>query len=97
MIDKLKNYLKTPSSELFQIVSAFALGLLFGPLSWGIGYNIFFIIIYEILLFYFTKNFPGVYKIQTRIIANLAGLYGWVLGRTLLINETGLEKYILKK
>jgi hypothetical protein len=94
MIDKLKSYLKTPCSELFQIVSAFTLGLLFGPLSWGIGYNFLFIIIYELLLFYFTKDYPEVYRVETRIVANLAGICGWILGRYFLCKETGLEKII---
>ena len=58
MID---NYLKNPQSEFFQIISAFILGLLFGPLSLGIFYSLLFIFIYEFFLFYYTKNYPGVY------------------------------------
>jgi len=87
----LIDYLKTPSSEVFQIGISFVLGLLFGPLSYGMSYNILFIFFYEIGLFYLTKNFPGVYKLETRIICNISALVGWVLGRCLLVNETGFE------
>ena len=91
MID---NYLKNPQSEFFQIISAFILGLLFGPLSLGIFYSLLFIFIYEFFLFYYTKNYPGVYKLQTRIYSNIFGIYGWIIGRYLLLGETGFEFFI---
>ena len=87
----IEEYLKNPQSEFFQIISAFIIGVLFGPLSWGLYYSIIFIVIYEVLLFHFTKNYPGVYKFQTRLLANLFGIYGWLIGRFLIKNETGFE------
>ena len=87
----IKEYLKTPQSEIFQILSAFILGLLFGPISWGLYYSIAFFIIYELLLFYLTKDYPGVYKFQTRFFANVFAIFGWIIGRFLLLGETGFE------
>ena len=88
---KLIDYFKSPISEFAQIIFGFVFGLLFGPLSYGMSYNFLFIIIYEIVLFYFTQNFSSTTKIETRIICNISALYGWILGRSLFLEETGLE------
>lgn len=79
------------STELNQLVFSFAIGLLFGPMSWGIIYYVIFIIIYEIIIFYITSGLPPTWRLLSRVSINAAALIGWVLGRWLVLGRTGFE------
>lgn len=79
------------SSELLEIVVAFVIGLFFGPLSSGFIYFLISIIVLELFAFYTTRKLPEGYKWYMRVVINLAGIIGWILGRWLVINETGVE------
>lgn len=88
----IKNYFCCQvASELRQIVTAFSLGLILGPLSTNLLFKILFIIIYEIILYYYTKHLR--WKCLTRIAITCAGLYGYFLGRWLIKGKTGLESF----
>jgi len=79
------------STEFNQLVFSFALGLLFGPMSWGIIYYVIFIIIYEIIVFYVTSGLEPFWRLISRISINSAALIGWMLGRWLVLGRTGFE------
>jgi len=96
MIDEFKNYCKKwycceSNTEFNQIIIAFTYGLLFGSLSWGLLWFIIFVVIYECFLFYVTDGLN--YKWITRIVVNLFLIFGWVLGRWLILNRTGFNIY----
>ena len=68
-------------------VFALLVGLLFGPISQGIQFFILSIIIYEILIFYFTHDVPPYYRWQLRIFINIMSLIGWIISRYLHIKK----------
>jgi uncharacterized membrane protein YfcA len=90
--DSIKNYFCCMvSSDLRQIVTAFVTGLLLGPFNTNLLFKIIFIIVYEIILYYYTRHVK--WKHLTRLAITCAGLYGFFLGKWLINNKTGLEKF----
>jgi hypothetical protein len=79
------------ATELNQIVIAFTLGLLLGPFPTNLLFKLVLIIIYEIILFYYTSGLAPYWRCLNRIAVNSAGLYGYFLGRWLITGSTGLE------
>lgn len=88
----VKNYFCCQvSSDLRQIVTAFSMGLILGPLSTSLLFKLIFIIVYEIILYYYTKHLKWSFYI--RLAITCAGLYGYFLGKWLINEKTGLEKF----
>jgi hypothetical protein len=83
----------TTSTEFSQIVFSFALGLISGPLSRGISFFFLFVCIYEIALWRITEGLPIYWQMRTRVVVNLASFLGWIVGRYLILEETGLEGF----
>lgn len=75
----------------FQLIFFFAYGILFGGLSPSIFYSFLFIVVYEFYVFHMSKNFPPIVRELDRILLNVVYIGGWILGRCLMLNETGLE------
>ena len=79
----LQFYFLNPGySEFLQLVVGFAIGLAFGPFSWGLKWLLIFIIVFEIIYYAVAKgrccwSFPG------RVAVEAATLLGWLVGRTL--------------
>ncbi len=86
-----KFFCSDSSTELNQIVFSFAIGLLFGPISWGLAYFIAFIIIYEIIVFYITSGLSPKWRFLARLGINAAAILGWIIGRWLVLGNTGFE------
>lgn len=90
--DKIRGYFCSErSTEFNQIVIAFASGLLLGPFSVSLVTKFIFIIIYEVIIFYYTRHAPKRWRYINRLATNCAGLYGYFLGRWLITGITGLE------
>lgn len=85
------------NTELVQIVTAFAGGLVFGPYSLGIEWFAAYCIAYEVMLIYATRMVSPWWKLTTRVVVNCASLLGWVIGRWLICGKTGFEAYITAK
>ena len=75
----------------FQIVTSLATGLLFGGLSKTILFTILFVVVFEFVVFHSSKFYPPVVKEEDRFIINLVFFLGWIIGRVLMLNETGFE------
>lgn len=74
-----------------QIVSSLAMGILFGALTKTILFSLLFIVFFEFLVFNYTSAHPPVVKSQERFLINLVFILGWIIGRVLILNETGFE------
>ncbi|CAH6418262.1 Hypothetical protein POVN_LOCUS32 [uncultured virus] len=77
--------------ELFRLVFAFVWGLLMGPLSSGFIYTFIMIILLEFYAAWATSMEHPQWRFVSVVAINLAGIAGWVLGRWLILGETGLE------
>lgn len=72
-------------TEFNQMIVGFALGLLFGPFSKGIAYFLLFLLIYEIVLFYYTQDMTPKWRMEARIAIGVGSLLGWMIGRWLIL------------
>lgn len=75
-------FLNIRYTELLQVIVGFAVGLIFGPFSFGLIYLLGFIILYEIIYYVVARNqccwsFPG------RVAVEFATILGWLVGRSL--------------
>ena len=96
MLDKVKNYAQNYycseyTTDLNQIALGFVLGLLFGGFSSGLIWFIIYVILFEIYIYYITRELDTEWKLLSRIGINCATLIGWILGRWLVLNKTGFE------
>lgn len=83
-----------------QIVSSLAMGILFGALTKTILFSLLFILFFEFAVFHYTQVYPPSVRSEDRFLINLIFLLGWVIGRVLILNETGFEdpvKFFLEK
>jgi len=78
----------------FQLIFFFACGLLFGGLFNHIIYTLIFIAIYEFYVFHITRFFPPKSKAIDRVLLNVVYIFGWILGHSLMLNESGLEEVV---
>jgi hypothetical protein len=69
-----------PSDIAFQVIIAFAVGLLFAPWSWGLAYLIIFFVIFEIGYAIIHRDFSW-NNIMVRISVIGASFLGWLIGR----------------
>lgn len=79
------------ATDLSQIVFAFIYGLFFGPFSNSIVYVIISLIVFELYVIISTRMAKPLWQFEFRVTMNAAGLIGWVLGRWLILDETGIE------
>uniref|UniRef100_A0A6C0AEB7 Uncharacterized protein n=1 Tax=viral metagenome TaxID=1070528 RepID=A0A6C0AEB7_9ZZZZ len=94
MIDHLKDFSVSIFSDLwFGILFSLFMGLIFGPLSICIEYSLIFLVLYEIFIFAISSDY-GHEKISYRILLNIFYLIGWIWGRWLYLNSTGIEHFI---
>ena len=78
----------------FQIIASLASGLLFGGLSKTILFTILFVLVFEFFVFHSSKFYPPIVKGEDRVLINLVFFLGWIVGRVLMLNETGLEEVV---
>lgn len=78
----------------FQIISFLAYGVLLGGISKHVLFVIFFCIVYEFYVFHISRFYPPEVKTLDRILLNLIFIFGWVVGRFLMLNESGLEEVV---
>ena len=75
----------------FQSIFFLCYGILFGGISGSLLLTILLIIIYEYYVFHVSNFYQPKVREYDRIFVNLIFLLGWILGRVLLLNETGFE------
>lgn len=78
----------------FQLMFFFAYGVLFGGLCKHILPSLIFIVLYEFYVFHMSQFFPPNIKAIDRVLLNVVYIFGWILGRVLILNETGLEEVV---
>jgi hypothetical protein len=71
-------------TEFAQLVSAFVLGLVFSPFSFGVIYFVAFIIVYEIAYAYFSRLERPYWRLEGRIGIEAAAIAGFIIGRILV-------------
>lgn len=76
----------------FQAISSLATGLIFGSLSISFFFMIFFVMIYEFFVYVLSIKFPPTPKSYDRVFVNVTFLVGWLLGRSLILNENGVQE-----
>lgn len=69
------------NTSMAQLIAAFAFGVILSPWSKGIFFLVFFAIIYEMLLLYYTKMSPRWYNGQVRAGCIMASFLGFFIGR----------------
>ena len=69
------------NDEISQYIIAFGIGMIFSPFSYGFIFYILGIIIFESILFYYTRN--GLWNPRVRLTIILFGFLGWLTGRIL--------------
>jgi len=74
-------YFNPDYTQLLQLITAFVIGLLFGPFAYSLIFYVSFIILYEILYLLVTKATAPWFTIQSRAAIILAGIGGWIVGR----------------
>lgn len=74
-----------------QIVMSLVSGILFGGLSKTILFSLVFIFFFEFMVFQYTSSYPPTVKTNERFLINIVFILGWIIGRVLILNETGLE------
>lgn len=75
----------------FQIILFLMYGILFGGICKNILIPFIFIVIYEFYIFHITRFFPPKVRELDRFLINIVYIFGWILGRILMLNETGFE------
>lgn len=81
----------TESDIHFEILLSFIMGLLAGGVSYNILVTFIMIFIYEFFMVHVTKYFNKDTKMVNRFISRVFYFGGWIIGRILMLNETGLE------
>jgi hypothetical protein len=81
-------------TELTQLVTTFALGLVFGSSSWSLGWLIVFIIVYEIALFLTLGSDRKYWRGFMRVGLNCASILGLLLGDWIINDETFLDSFV---
>lgn len=76
----------------FQLIFFLTFGILFGGIAMNLFFSLLFIVIYEFYVFHISRMFPPKVREIDRILLNLIYIFGWILGRCLMLNETGFEE-----
>lgn len=66
---------------MMQLITTFSLGVLFSPWSYGIFYLLLFIIMYEVVFFYYTGPYNPYWNPEVRGGVILAAILGFIVGR----------------
>lgn len=74
-------------TPMAQVVVALVWGILLSPWSSGLFFLIVFIIIYEIMVYLFTRADPNYYDVFVRTTVICSTILGYILGRTLSGDE----------
>lgn len=69
------------NTEMFQLITSFTLGVVFGAISLGLMWYFLFIIVYELGYAILTWGVYPFWSFRTRVTVNLLGVIGWVIGR----------------
>ena len=72
------------ATEMYQVILAFTIGILFSPWNNGLILFIIFIIAYEILYFYATGFQTPYWRLEGRLAIFMASILGFIIGRTLV-------------
>lgn len=78
----------------FQCVFFLAYGILFGGISSSLFITIIFVLIYEFYVYHISQFYPPSVQAFDRVLVNIIFFYGWIIGRWLMLNETGIEECI---
>jgi hypothetical protein len=87
------DYITTTCHDTESFVTAFAIGYMFSPFSYGIEYYILYSIISEIIIYYCFRMCDKPYDIPYRLAINLLGFGGWVAGRALFYSRSPLTHF----
>jgi hypothetical protein len=60
-----------------QVILSFAVGVLLSPWSWGLIFYILFLVVYEIVYYFFTDNWDE----YSRMAVIVYAILGWIIGR----------------
>jgi len=74
-------------TPMAQVLIALIWGVLLSPWASGLFFLFFFIIVYEILYYIFTRGDPKYYNVFVRVGVIYASIFGYILGRTLSGDE----------
>lgn len=78
-------YFHNPANtEMVQVVSAFAVGVIFSPWSRALLLFITLLVVYELLYFYSTSFSLPYWRLEGRAAILMASILGFILGRTLV-------------
>lgn len=75
----------------FQALFFLAGGILSGGISSSLFISVLLLIIYEFYIFHISRFYPPAVKEFDRFLFNLLYIFGWIIGRILMLNETGFE------
>lgn len=78
----------------FQSILFLAYGILIGGISNSLFFILVFIVLYEFYVFHISRMFPPNVKNLDRVLLNVMFIFGWIIGRILMLNETGIEDII---
>lgn len=85
---KIRNYFCSGNFTIVnQSIVAFALGLLLGPFCARLIYRLGTLIIYELIIIYFTRCESPYWQVEGRILVIIFGLSGFFLGRWLVLGR----------
>lgn len=74
-----------------QCVFFLTYGILFGGISSSLFVTVMFVIIYEFYVYNISMAYPPAVRSIDRVFLNIVFFFGWVVGRLLMLNESGFE------
>ena len=72
------------ATEMYQVILAFTIGVLFSPWNNGLFLFILFLIAYELLYFYATGFQLPYWRLEGRVAIVMASILGFIIGRTVV-------------
>ena len=88
-----KYFCNEKATPMYNVIFALVWGIILSPWSRGVFWLIVSIVVYEILLYIFTKGDPKYWSVQTRCACICAAVLGFIIGRT-SFNQNVLEEGI---
>lgn len=78
-------YFNNPgNTEMVQVISAFAIGVIFSPWNRALLLFITFLIVYEVIYLYTTSFNLPYWRLEGRVAIVMASIFGFIVGRTLV-------------
>jgi hypothetical protein len=89
-------------TELLQLISAFALGIILSPWSWGFLFFILYVVLYEIAIAIVNHMQYPYWRLEFRCAIVCASVFGFIIGRSLIgyedpfIDEPGTKLLVVR-